>query len=146
MAQNFLTGSIPTTFGNLTSLSMLNLSHNNLSGSIPQSLSVLKSLIKLDLLYNHLHGEVPMFGNATAVSLEGNGWFCGGATYLHMQSCTADSKKTQIGYYLIRVLDPSMWLHVTRIAGLLYTSCDKDAKNIFIIDFLRGEFSQGFVQ
>jgi len=109
MDQNFLTGSIPTTFGNLTTLSMLNLSHNNLSGSIPQSLNVLKSLIELDLSFNHLYGKVPrngVFENATAVSLEGNGGLCGGAIDLHMPSCKADSKKTQIGYYLIRVLIP----------------------------------------
>jgi len=69
----------------------------------------LESLIKLDLSYNHLHGEVPrngVFENATAVSLEGNAGLCGGGIDFHMPSCTAFSKKSQIGYYLIRVLVP----------------------------------------
>jgi Leucine-rich repeat (LRR) protein len=58
MEQNFLTGSIPSTFHNLTTLKLLNLLHNNLSGTIPQALNVLVSLIKLDLSYNNLHVKV----------------------------------------------------------------------------------------
>jgi len=109
MDQNFLTGSIPSTFGNLKILSILNLSHNNLSGTIPQALNSLTSLRMLDLSYNNLNGQVPrngVFENATAVSLKGNPGLCGGVMDLHMPSCTNISKKTETGYYLIRVLIP----------------------------------------
>jgi Leucine-rich repeat (LRR) protein len=109
MEQNFLNGSIPSTFSNLTTLKLLNLSHNNLSGTIPKALNVLVSLIKLDLSYNNLHGDVPrngVFENDTAVSLEGNQGLCGGVMDLHMPPCEAVSKKTDTGYYLIRVLIP----------------------------------------
>ncbi|XP_044420011.1 receptor kinase-like protein Xa21 isoform X1 [Triticum aestivum] len=109
MDQNFLSGNIPTTFGKLLSLSMLNLSHNNLSGAIPLALSKLEYLVNLDLSYNDLEGELPrngVFGNATAVSVEGNCGLCGGAVGLHMPMCRVVSWRSEAQYYLVRALIP----------------------------------------
>ncbi|KAM3280428.1 hypothetical protein ACQJBY_047302 [Aegilops geniculata] len=109
MDQNFLSGNIPVTFGKLLSLSMLNLSHNHLSGTIPLALSKLDYLINLDLSYNNLDGELPrngVFGNATAVSIEGNWELCGGAMDLHMPMCPAVSWRSETKYYLVRALIP----------------------------------------
>lgn len=108
MSQYFLTGSIPVSFTNLKSLNILNLSRNNLSGTIPVALTDLK-LSQLDLSYNYFHGVVPkvgIFGNATAVSLNGNQGLCGGVLDLHMPPCPVVSKRMKIEYYLIRVLIP----------------------------------------
>ncbi|XP_047082030.1 putative receptor-like protein kinase At3g47110 [Lolium rigidum] len=109
MDQNFLNGHIPLTFGNLSLLTMLNLSHNNLSGTIPFALNRLESLNNLDLSYNNLEGEIPthgVFENATAVSLENNLGLCGGAVNLHMDSCKTVSKNAKRRSNLIKVLIP----------------------------------------
>jgi hypothetical protein len=54
-----LTGNIPASLGNLTSLLELYLDYNNLTGNIPASLSDLTSLQVLDLDNNHLTGNIP---------------------------------------------------------------------------------------
>ncbi|EYU26682.1 hypothetical protein MIMGU_mgv1a000464mg [Erythranthe guttata] len=56
---NNLSGEIPETVGNLSSLYVLNLSHNALSGVIPSSVGNLKQLGSLDLSTNQLTGEIP---------------------------------------------------------------------------------------
>ncbi|KAK3003517.1 hypothetical protein RJ639_018192 [Escallonia herrerae] len=57
---NNFDGNIPSTLGNCTNLLLLNLSQNSLSGRIPQQLFGLSSLsILLDLSQNHLSGTLP---------------------------------------------------------------------------------------
>jgi len=108
MDNNILTGNI-SFLSTLTSLSFLNLSHNNLSGSIPEGLGNLSSLTQLDLSYNDLRGQVPrdgVFRNATEVSLVGNSRLCGWTLDSHMPSCPTASRRKVAQYYLIRVLIP----------------------------------------
>ena len=105
---NILTGNI-SPLSSLTSLNMLNLSHNNLSGFIPIQLGNMSSLTQLDLSYNDLQGEIPwdgVFRNASAVSLVGNRGLCGGLLDLHMPPCPIASRRKVAQYYLIRVLIP----------------------------------------
>ncbi|KAG2659823.1 hypothetical protein PVAP13_1KG341720 [Panicum virgatum] len=102
-------GNIPKSFGNLKSLSILNLSHNDLSGPMPGFLSDLDLLTKLDLSYNNLQGQIPtygVFGNATIVSLDGNPRLCGGATDLHKPPCHVRSTRARTVNYLIKILIP----------------------------------------
>lgn len=109
MDRNFLIGEIPMSLGNLVDLNLLDLSHNNISGTIPTTLSVLQSLSRLDLSYNKLQGKVPLngvFGNASAVSLDGNLGLCGGVQDLRMPSCTAIPQIARRRYDLIKVLIP----------------------------------------
>ncbi|KAI4355341.1 hypothetical protein L6164_004122 [Bauhinia variegata] len=57
-----LSGSISSSLTNLTSLSQLNLSHNQFSGALPtQFFSLLNHLQILDLSYNRLSGELRHF-------------------------------------------------------------------------------------
>ncbi|ESQ34567.1 hypothetical protein EUTSA_v10009550mg, partial [Eutrema salsugineum] len=58
-----LTGNISRRFADLTSLKVLDLSHNHLTGTIPMELFTLKNLEILDVSYNQLHGKVPQIWN-----------------------------------------------------------------------------------
>jgi len=77
--QNNLTGSIPPSLGNLTSLQELKLEKNAFSGSIPSSLGNLKALRFLKLNENMLTGTVPLevlslaiVGNLTELNIARN--------------------------------------------------------------------------
>ncbi|KAL2512243.1 putative LRR receptor-like serine/threonine-protein kinase [Abeliophyllum distichum] len=60
LSDNNLTGIVPLSLGQLSSLSVLDLSQNLLTGSIPESFSSLVNLTLLDMSFNLLSGAVPM--------------------------------------------------------------------------------------
>ncbi|XP_043695358.1 probable LRR receptor-like serine/threonine-protein kinase At3g47570 [Telopea speciosissima] len=91
MGGNFFEGTIPQSLTLLKGLLDLDLSHNNLSGNIPKDLQNLLALRSLNLSFNNLEGEVPtkrIFGNASAVLVNGNDKLCGGVAELHLPTCT----------------------------------------------------------
>ncbi|KAK3163900.1 hypothetical protein QOZ80_1AG0009900 [Eleusine coracana subsp. coracana] len=57
--KNNLTGTIPVSMANLSSLSFVSLAFNQFEGTIPPGLDRIASLRHLDLAYNHLSGESP---------------------------------------------------------------------------------------
>uniref|UniRef100_A0A453AGS8 non-specific serine/threonine protein kinase n=1 Tax=Aegilops tauschii subsp. strangulata TaxID=200361 RepID=A0A453AGS8_AEGTS len=59
LTENFLSGSIPPSLGNVSSLSSIFLGQNRLSGLIPETLSHITKLLELDLSFNSLSGSVP---------------------------------------------------------------------------------------
>ena len=66
LGSNQLTGSIPSTLGDLTNLQGLDLGWNDLTGSIPSTLASLTSLDYLRLIANDFTGPIPSFlGNFT---------------------------------------------------------------------------------
>ncbi|KAL7189648.1 hypothetical protein ACSBR1_039319 [Camellia fascicularis] len=76
-SQNKLTGEIPSSICNASSLSILDLSHNHLTGAIPQCLGYFnKVLFVLDLRFNAFRGNIPMiFGKGNhleILNLNGN--------------------------------------------------------------------------
>ncbi|KAK6132021.1 hypothetical protein DH2020_034247 [Rehmannia glutinosa] len=86
---NLFQGQIPEGLSYLMGLQDLDLSQNNLSGLIPNFLSELH-LLQLNLSFNRLQGEVPklgVFGNKSAISLQGNNELCGGISELNFPSC-----------------------------------------------------------
>ncbi|XP_043725889.1 receptor kinase-like protein Xa21 [Telopea speciosissima] len=90
MGGNLFEGTIPQSLTLLKGLQDLDLSHNNLSGQIPQDLEKLSVLQSLNLFINNLKGEVPtkgIFGNASAILVNGNDKLCGGIAELHMPTC-----------------------------------------------------------
>ena len=76
LAQNQLSGTIPTELGNLANLTRLNLYYNKLTGAIPAQLGNLANLTTLDLGINELTGAIPAqlgnLANLTTLNLEGN--------------------------------------------------------------------------
>ncbi|CAL5443110.1 unnamed protein product [Camellia sinensis] len=70
-SQNKLTGEIPSSICNVSSLSILDLSHNHLSGAIPQCLRNLSNfLLVLDLQFNAFQGNIPMiFGKGNQLEI-----------------------------------------------------------------------------
>nr|XP_019704778.2 probable LRR receptor-like serine/threonine-protein kinase At3g47570 [Elaeis guineensis] len=90
MRGNFFNGTIPLSLGNLKGLLLLDLSCNNLSGHIPEFLESLRLLQNLNLSFNNLEGEVPkggVFGNISAISVQGNSKLCGGNSKMNLPPC-----------------------------------------------------------
>ncbi|RXH90856.1 hypothetical protein DVH24_006801 [Malus domestica] len=56
-----LSGSIPTSLGELTNLTSLYLCNKNLSSTIPKEIGKLKSLVELILSKNQLNSSIPTF-------------------------------------------------------------------------------------
>ncbi|CAJ1947868.1 unnamed protein product, partial [Sphenostylis stenocarpa] len=61
LSSNLFSGSIPSSFGRLNSLEVLDLSNNHFSGQIPDDLTKMISLTQLLLSNNPLAGEIPKF-------------------------------------------------------------------------------------
>ena len=76
LADNDLSGAIPSSLGNLTALVSVDLSGNRLSGVIPSSLGNLTALSLLDLSDNRLLGPIPAvlftLANLETLDLSGN--------------------------------------------------------------------------
>lgn len=59
LSNNFLSGPLPYSFSNLSSIQILSLSGNQFSGPIPPSIGELTQVVKLDLSRNSLSGPIP---------------------------------------------------------------------------------------
>nr|XP_043633703.1 putative receptor-like protein kinase At3g47110 [Erigeron canadensis] len=76
MSSNYISGSLPSSIGNLLGLTTLSLTINNFNGIIPESIGKLQSLQILYLDNSHFSGSIPRsIGNlssVTKVALSGN--------------------------------------------------------------------------
>ncbi|CAL8138901.1 unnamed protein product [Prunus armeniaca] len=80
LSNNFLTGHIPSSLGDLAVLESLDLSQNQLSGRIPSNLAQLTFLAYFNVSHNHLSGPIPpgkQFDTFHKDSYEGNSCLCG---------------------------------------------------------------------
>jgi len=59
LGQNFLTGEIPSSIGNLIELSDLNILNNHLEGELPPELWTLTNLSTVQINHNQFEGELP---------------------------------------------------------------------------------------
>ncbi|XP_073365543.1 uncharacterized protein [Aegilops tauschii subsp. strangulata] len=118
---NFLSGSIPPSLGNVSSLTSILLGQNRLSGLIPETLSHITKLLELDLSSNSLSGSVPLsLYNMTSLK-----YFSVGSNALVGQI------PSQIGYSLPNL--HSLILGSNRLEGLIPASLAK-MLNLQILD------------
>ncbi|KAL3500483.1 hypothetical protein ACH5RR_039576 [Cinchona calisaya] len=120
MQDNFFQGRIPPNLGYLKSIQQLDLSSNNLIGKIPKDLEKLQFLNYLDLSYNDLEGEVPttgVFGNASQITLIGNGKLCGGIPELNLPSCPIVQGKKKRNLKVIIIVFSTIFPMIIMILG-----------------------------
>ncbi|KAK7860840.1 receptor-like protein eix2 [Quercus suber] len=68
-SQNSISGPIPVSFGNLSSLTNLDFSDNQFSGTLPQNLGQLKNLVELSFSQNSISGPIAVsFGNLSSLT------------------------------------------------------------------------------
>jgi hypothetical protein len=72
LSSNHFSGVIPSSFGDLVNLEILDLSNNSFSGAIPPSLTKMSALTQLQLSNNNLSGDLPSFAPYVNVDIEGN--------------------------------------------------------------------------
>ncbi|GJU07929.1 probable LRR receptor-like serine/threonine-protein kinase [Tanacetum coccineum] len=99
LESNHLSGKIPSTLGNLKNLQFLILSQNNFEGPIPESLSSLPNLTSILLGYNNLTGPIPdRLFQVSKFNFTGNRLNCG---FNNTHPCTSSSgdasKKSKAG-------------------------------------------------
>ena len=112
---NNFQGAIPLSLSSMKGLQALDLAHNNLSGEIPQFLASFADLIMLNLSFNDLEGVVPKTGafrHSSATSLQGNNTLCGGIPDFHLPECSSSTDRKR------RRLPVQKTVIVAVIAGL----------------------------
>ncbi|XP_052626840.1 probable leucine-rich repeat receptor-like serine/threonine-protein kinase At3g14840 [Lactuca sativa] len=65
LENNMFFGTVPAELGKLTNLSVLVLSANNFSGKLPEELNLLTNLTELRISSNNFSGKIPNLGNCT---------------------------------------------------------------------------------
>ncbi|KAL0676773.1 hypothetical protein Bca4012_004754 [Brassica carinata] len=97
-----LTGSISPRFADLTSVHVIDLSHNLLSGTIPFELTKMNLRI-LDLSHNQLHGKVPRFETLVPVT-EGNPEIVTAAGIIRVPLQRGDKETAGVGGFYVGIM------------------------------------------
>jgi LRR receptor-like serine/threonine-protein kinase FLS2 len=121
LADNKLNGLIPTSLGEMFSLSFLDLSQNLITGEIPKSLESLSSLKYINLSYNRLRGEIPdggPFKSFTAQSFMHNDALCGNPR-LQVPPCDKHIRKKSKTKMLLIIGITSTFV----VLGILVVAC-----------------------
>uniref|UniRef100_A0A453AGK2 Receptor kinase-like protein Xa21 n=1 Tax=Aegilops tauschii subsp. strangulata TaxID=200361 RepID=A0A453AGK2_AEGTS len=111
MEGNMFSGIIPQSFSALKGIQQIDLSWNNLTGQVPQFFGNFSSLNYIDISYNKFEGPIPtggIFGNITAVSLQGNTGLCETAAAIFgLPICpTTSATKRKINTRLLLIIGP----------------------------------------
>jgi LRR receptor-like serine/threonine-protein kinase FLS2 len=116
-----LNGLIPTSLGEMFSLSFFDLSQNLITGEIPKSLESLSSLKYINLSYNRLQGEIPdggPFKSFTAQSFMHNDALCGNPR-LQVPPCDKHIRKKSKTKMLLIICITSTFV----VLGILVVAC-----------------------
>ncbi|ESW15410.1 hypothetical protein PHAVU_007G070400 [Phaseolus vulgaris] len=127
LAMNLFYGPIPSSFGNLLALTTLDLSDNQLHGSIPATLGRLSSLGLLDLSNNHLNGSIPeslgQLRNLVTLRMVNNS-FTGIISEIHLRNLS-NLVEFQVGYNNLDVKTESNWkppFKYLQVLGMAYNN------------------------
>ncbi|KAL6602915.1 hypothetical protein ACP70R_043276 [Stipagrostis hirtigluma subsp. patula] len=107
MQSNYFVGEIPQSFAKLVSIKKLDISQNNMSGKIPEFFASFNNLNQLNLSFNNFDGAIPnhgIFGNSSAVSIEGNNHLCTSVPTGSMSVCSAFIDRKGNHKFLVQVL------------------------------------------
>ena len=120
-------GEIAPQLGNLENLETLNFSHNELSGSIPSTFADMLSLTNIDIFYNQLEGPLPNskpFLEAPIDRFINNKDLCGNTTGLNAYPSTISNgpngKESRKVVILILVPSFGAQLLIFSVVGFLY--------------------------
>ncbi|GAU35484.1 hypothetical protein TSUD_384390 [Trifolium subterraneum] len=114
-------GPIPISFGEMLSLSSLDLSQNLITGVIPKSLESLSYLKHINLSYNRLQGEIPdggPFKKFTAQSFMHNAALCGNPR-LQVPPCNKQVRKKSKTKMILIICISSIIV----VLGILVVAC-----------------------
>ncbi|KAM3392733.1 hypothetical protein ACQJBY_013734 [Aegilops geniculata] len=106
--RNMLSGYIPQSFSALKVIQQIDLSENNLIGQVPQYFGNFSSLNYINISYNKFEGPIPtggIFGNSTAVFLQGNTGLCAAVAIFGLPICpTTPATKKKINARLLLII------------------------------------------
>nr|GEX37499.1 protein kinase-like domain-containing protein [Tanacetum cinerariifolium] len=122
---------IPSSFGSLRGLEVLDISRNKLSRKIPQFLEEWVSVEFLNLSFNDFEGEVPVvgvFANASAFLVFGNNRLCGGLVKLELHKCKEKGSKKKKIHFFILVITSSPTLLIVICCVYLFCKKKRDSQ------------------
>jgi hypothetical protein len=132
LANNRLTGEIPTWLGSMTELNTLDLSNNLLVGGVPPELGQL-TLVNFNVSDNHLSGSIPetFMRGAYINSFLGNPDLCGNPAFkLRLRSCS--SKKRDLHHYLPIILVSILVLAMAIILFFCFNTNSR-VRDLFVV-------------
>ncbi|GJS00245.1 receptor-like protein kinase [Tanacetum coccineum] len=146
-----LTGTIPSSFGQLTKMSLLYLSENNLSGKIPPELGNCTSLLDLQLYTNQLEGSIPselgmlnltnlsLFTNRLTGEVPMSIWKIKSLEYLllYENSLSGELPVEVAELKLLR----NFTLFSNNFSGMIPQNLGLNATQLVLVDFLHNSFS-----
>lgn len=126
LSSNLLSGDIPQSICDLTSLQVLDLCSNHLTGTIPSALNHLHFLSEFNISNNELQGPIPVGGQISTFqssSFDGNSRLCGPVLNRRCASVEATPVSIVSVYVLQYLFHPAIRAHCSPSAITNFFFC-----------------------